>query len=319
MESILSLHGLLSTIGLGLLIGAVRERAQPDPRHTVAGVRTHLMVALAGALGAALGTAVLVAVLVLIGALTVASYLKSSNTDPGLTGEVALPVTALLAALAHAHPGLAAGLAVVVAGVLYAKQPLHQLVRERVTEQELRDGLLLAGAALVVMPLLPDRAIDPWGVLVPARLWQLVVLILAIGMAGHLASRMVGVRWGLPLAGFLSRIRFLDGSGRGIWPTCPRGAGECGTGRCRCPVRRSGLAGVVCHSGRCRLARPAACGRPGVGQRRRCTGGDRQHGPVAHQHAGQPAPDGQCANLPALAGVAARGADGRGAAGFGRS
>lgn len=203
MESILSLHGLLSAIGLGLLIGAVRERAQPDPQHTVAGVRTHLMVALAGALGAALGTAVLVSVLVLIGALTVASYLKSSNTQPGLTGEVALPVTALLAALAHSHPGLAAGLAVVVAGALYAKQPLHELVRERVTEQELRDGLLLAGAALVVMPLLPDRAIDPWGVLVPARLWQLVVLILAIGMAGHLASRVVGVRWGLPLAGFL--------------------------------------------------------------------------------------------------------------------
>jgi hypothetical protein len=36
----------------------------------VAGVRTHLLVALAGTVGAALGTAVLVTVLVLIGALT---------------------------------------------------------------------------------------------------------------------------------------------------------------------------------------------------------------------------------------------------------
>ncbi len=203
MESVISFHGLVSTIGLGLLIGAVRERAQPDPQHTVAGIRTHLMVALAGALGASLGTAVLVAVLVLIGALTVASYVKTSDSDPGLTGEVALPVTALLAALAHDHPGLAAGLAVVVAGALFAKKPLHELVRERVNEQEVRDGLLLAGAALVVMPLLPNHAVDPWGVLVPARLWRLVVLILAIGMAGHAASRMVGVRWGLPLAGFL--------------------------------------------------------------------------------------------------------------------
>lgn len=40
--------------------------------------------------------------------------------------------------------------------------------------------------------------------LVPARLWRLVVLILAVGMAGHLARRLVGARWGLPLAGFLS-------------------------------------------------------------------------------------------------------------------
>jgi uncharacterized membrane protein (DUF4010 family) len=64
--------------------------------------------------------------------------------------------------------------------------------------------LLLAGAALVVMPLLPDHAVDSWGVLVPTRLWRMVVLILAVGMAGHLASRIVGARWGLPLAGFLS-------------------------------------------------------------------------------------------------------------------
>jgi uncharacterized membrane protein (DUF4010 family) len=204
MESNISLYGLASAIGLGLLIGAVRERAEPDPRHTVAGVRTHVMAALAGAVGAALGTAVLVAVILLLGALVVASHLKSDDSDRGLTGEVALPVTALLAALAHAHPGLAAGLAVVVAGVLFAKQSLHQLVRERVREQELRDGLLLAGAALVVLPLLPTVAVDPWGVLVPARLWRLVVLILAVGMAGHLALRLVGARWGLPLAGFMA-------------------------------------------------------------------------------------------------------------------
>ena len=204
MESIISLDGLASAIGLGLLIGAVRERAHTDPQHSVAGVRTHLMAALAGAVGAALGTAVLVAVILLLGALSVASYLRTADVDPGLTGEVALPVTALLAALAHSHPGLAAALAVVVAAALLAKQPLHRLVRERVSEQELRDGLLLAGAALVVLPLLPNEPADPWGALVPAKLWRLVVLILAVGMAGHVARRMVGARWGLPLAGFLA-------------------------------------------------------------------------------------------------------------------
>ena len=86
----------------------------------------------------------------------------------------------------------------------FAKQPLHVLVREKLSEQELHDGLLLAGAALVVLPLLPDGPVDPWGVLVPSRLWRLVVLILAVGMAGHIALRMVGARWGLPLAGFFA-------------------------------------------------------------------------------------------------------------------
>jgi uncharacterized membrane protein (DUF4010 family) len=200
----LSLLGLASAIGLGLLIGVVRERAHPDPSHSVAGIRTHLMLALAGTLGAALGTVVLAVVLLLTGALAVASYLKSADRDPGLTGEVAMPVTALLAALAQSQPALAGGLSVVVAGALFLKQPLHQLVRERLSEQELKDALLLAAAALVVLPLLPETAVDPWGVLVPARLWRLVVLILAVGMAGHMALQMVGARWGLPMAGFLS-------------------------------------------------------------------------------------------------------------------
>jgi uncharacterized membrane protein (DUF4010 family) len=204
MDAVISLHALASAVGIGLLIGAVRERAQADTGQSMAGVRTHLIVALAGTVGAALGTAVLVTVLVLVGALAVAGYMRAGDGDSGLTGEVALPLTALIAALAHAHPGLAAGIAVVVAGALFAKRPLHELVRERLTEQELRDGLLLAGAALVVLPLLPTEPVDPWGVLVPSRLWRLVVLILAVGMAGHLALRAVGARWGLPLAGFLS-------------------------------------------------------------------------------------------------------------------
>lgn len=204
MEAELTLQGLASAVGLGLLIGVVRERAHPDPAHAVAGVRTHLLLALTGALGASFGAATLVGVLLVTGALAVVSYLRSSSQDPGITGEVAMPVTALLGALAQSQPALAAGLSVVVAAVLFAKQRLHALVRERVSEQELTDALLLAGAALVVLPLLPDQAVDPWGVLVPRQLWRIVVLILAVGMAGHILLRLVGVRWGLVLAGFLS-------------------------------------------------------------------------------------------------------------------
>jgi uncharacterized membrane protein (DUF4010 family) len=203
MQSSISLHALASSVGIGLLIGAVRERAELDPDRSIAGVRTHLLVALAGTLAASLGTAVLVAYLVILGAMTVVGYWRHSD-DAGITSEMAVPVTALLAAMALSYPGFAAGVAVIVAAVLYAKRPLHQLVRERLSDSELRAGLLLAGAALVVLPLLPDEPVDPWGVLVPSRLWRLVVLILAVGMAGHLALRVVGVRWGLPIAGFLS-------------------------------------------------------------------------------------------------------------------
>jgi uncharacterized membrane protein (DUF4010 family) len=78
------------------------------------------------------------------------------------------------------------------------------LSRELISERELSDGLLLAAAALVVLPLMPNRTIDPFDVVNPWRLWLLVVLVMAIGALGHVALRMVGARWGLAIAGFFA-------------------------------------------------------------------------------------------------------------------
>jgi uncharacterized membrane protein (DUF4010 family) len=198
------LIGILAAIGIGLLIGVVRERTRRDGAMLIAGVRTHLVVALGGALATLLGWPVLVAFIATLGALVAASYWRTSPRDPGLTSEVTILATALLAATAQQAPALAAGVAVVVAGALFAKQPLHRFAREIVSEQELKDGLLLAAAALIVLPLLPTTPVDPWHALVPARVWRLVVLIMAVGMAGHVALRSVGARWGLAVAGFFA-------------------------------------------------------------------------------------------------------------------
>ena len=91
-----------------------------------------------------------------------------------------------------------------VAVLLWAKAPLRRLSQELISEREVQDGLLLAASALVILPLLPDRAVDPWGVLQLSTLWKIVVLIMATGMLGHVARRAVGARRGLPVAGFFS-------------------------------------------------------------------------------------------------------------------
>jgi uncharacterized membrane protein (DUF4010 family) len=97
---------------------------------------------------------------------------------------------------------LAAGLGVGVALVLALKSRLHAFTREVLTPQELHDGLLLIASALIVLPLLPDRAIDSWQVFNPHRLWRLVVLVMAINALGYVAQRALGTRLGLPLSGF---------------------------------------------------------------------------------------------------------------------
>ncbi|WP_028838529.1 MgtC/SapB family protein [Thermomonas fusca] len=196
------LRGLAVALGLGLLVGVERERRRADDGHDVAGVRTFALIALAGAIaeriggiGIALGGA-----FVVLAAL--AGYRASRGRDPGLTTETAMLLVFLLGVLAMRELVLAAGLGVAVTLLLAMKTRAHHFVHQVLTDQELHDALLLAAAATVVLPLLPDRAIDPWAVLNPRKLWLLAVIVMAISALGHIAKRAYGARTGLMLAGF---------------------------------------------------------------------------------------------------------------------
>ncbi len=192
---------LLAALGLGLLIGAVRERQHKDP---MAGVRTHALVALLGAIGLHIGFWALLVVLVLLIGLVWISYWRQSLKDSGLTGEITLLLTCLLGALCLKQPALATASGVVVAALLYAKASLHRFTKEILSETEVHDGLILLASALVVLPLLPNSAIGPYAVLNPTTIWRLVVLIMLISTIGHISLRLIGNRWGLALAGFFS-------------------------------------------------------------------------------------------------------------------
>lgn len=198
-----ALRGLLTALGIGLLIGVVRERAHLATV-SKAGTRTHALIAVLGAVTWGLGTAPFVATLVAVGALAVIGYLKTADADPGMTGEIAIVLTFVLGGLAREQRVVASALGVVVAILLYVKKPLQRLTHDLISDHELEDVLMLAAAAVVVWPLLPAQPIDPWGVLDLNMVWRLVVLVMAVGMLGHIAQRAAGARLGLPLAGFFS-------------------------------------------------------------------------------------------------------------------
>jgi uncharacterized membrane protein (DUF4010 family) len=200
------LPGLAAALGLGMLIGIERERRKDEEEpEAAAGVRTHALLALAGAVAGVLGPWALAVAGFGVVALTVASYVRTSSTgNAGLTAEIAILLTFLLGVLAMSQPLLAVSLGVAAAVLLASKQWLHRVTRELISEREMRDLLLLAASALIVLPLLPDQPIDPWDVLVPSSIGRLVVLVMAVGAAGHVALRLIGARWGLPLAGFFA-------------------------------------------------------------------------------------------------------------------
>lgn len=196
---------LAIAIGIGLLIGAERERRKGGgSQRGAAGVRTFAFAALAGALSSYLKSeALLVTVAAAAVLFSVLAYRRRAHIDPGITTEFALLVTVLLGALAMQNPLLAAGLSVVTTILLAARERLHRALKNLLSEQEGHDALVFLAATLVILPLAPNRALGPFGAFNPRKIWELVVLVMAVGGASYIALRTFGSRLGLALAGFV--------------------------------------------------------------------------------------------------------------------
>ncbi len=198
--------GIAVAGGAGLLIGLERERRKRQPGHVAfAGVRTFTLAALAGALAQALDQPWIVAAGALfMAALITLAYHRSSALDRGTTSELALFVTYLIGVAAIAQPMLAAGVSVAVTALLASRPRLHAFANEVLSPEELRDGLVLAASALIVLPLAPAAPVDWLGGLDLRQVWGVVVLLLSIQAFGHVALRVLGPRHGLAVSGFAS-------------------------------------------------------------------------------------------------------------------
>lgn len=206
MEDIQALMNSTAALGIGLLVGLERERKKKDgPSRKPAGLRTFAATSLLGYTCMLLGNVMLLAAMGLaLAALLTAAYLKSRSDDPGLTTEVALLLVLVLGGLCLQHPGIAVAIGVVLTLLLLYRQDLHHFVRDLLSEKEIRDGLILACATLVILPLMPNRFIGPFDAINPRTIWMLTILMMTIGAAGHIAVRMAGPRYGLAITGFAS-------------------------------------------------------------------------------------------------------------------
>lgn len=199
-----SAAGIAVALGCGLLIGLERERrkGEGDDR-AAAGVRSFAIAALLGALAQALAVPGLVlAGALIVGTMAALAYARSQSRDPGLTTELALVATFLVGVLAVREPLLGAACGTLLAVLLAARTQLHRFATQWLSQRELHDGLMLAGFALVLLPLVPDGPIAWLGGMRARPLAALVLLILALQAAGHVALRLLGERHGTAASGF---------------------------------------------------------------------------------------------------------------------
>ncbi len=214
-ETYLTLFGnLLVALAIGFLIGLERgwSKRELEPGRRIAGIRTFGLISLLGGLTMLLGRESSIWVIALafggLGLLVAsAAFIEAQRTgEYGITTEVAAFIAFILGALAMTpHAKLAAATAVITAIILGTKPLLHQWVR-KLEAEEIYAVFKLLLISVVMLPILPRRAYDPWGAFNPYEIWWMVVLISAISFVGYFAVKIAGGGRGILLTGMLGGL-----------------------------------------------------------------------------------------------------------------
>lgn len=200
--------------GIGLLIGLERgwhtREARPGTRS--AGVRTFALSGLLGGITGAMaqqdaGLTVAGSILLGVAFSAFAAVFALFNRDENraankfsATTTVAALLTFMLGAYAlSGDQRIAAASAVAVAGILVIREPLHAWV-SKITLPELQSGLVLLAMTFIALPVLPDRAIGPFGGVNPRTVWLIAITLAAISFAGYVAIKLLGERRGTLVA-----------------------------------------------------------------------------------------------------------------------
>jgi uncharacterized membrane protein (DUF4010 family) len=195
-------------LAIGLLIGLERgwQTREESDNQRAAGLRTFALTGLLGGISGAISAVsspvvLAFALLAYTGAMAAFSTLEAATEKNfSVTGVVAGILTFMLGAYAMlGDETVAVAAAVAMAILLALRDTLHGWVRT-LTWPELRSALMLLAMTFLLLPVLPNRAIDPWNVLNPAELWLLAILIAAISFAGYVAIRVFGDRKGVAVA-----------------------------------------------------------------------------------------------------------------------
>ncbi len=194
------LPGLALATVCGLLIGVERgwRLREEQPGRRVAGIRTFALLGLLGGLaGLASATTLDVLAYGLAGGAVLAlllGYLVDMRADANVsaTSLVAAVLTILLGALATTgQPAIASIGTATTVMLLASREALHGALKQ-MRQDEITALLRLALVTFLVLPLLPDTAIGPFGGINPRKLWFVVVVVGAISLSGYLLTRWLG-------------------------------------------------------------------------------------------------------------------------------
>lgn len=203
-----ALSRLTVALAIGLLVGLERgwQTRDAEDNRRAAGFRTF---ALSGLLGGVTGLVAFQTTVSVIGwvflgyiiAFTAFHWLEArTEGHASVTSVVAGMLTFLLGTMAVVgNLQLAIGCAVGMTVLLALREPLHRWISS-LNWQEIRAVLTLLAMSFLLLPLLPNRPIDPWKAINPYQVWLFAIMIAAISFTGYVAVKAFGNRLGVVMA-----------------------------------------------------------------------------------------------------------------------
>jgi len=212
MDPLFIQNSILSLV-LGFLIGLQREMHTIYSHKTkdFGGARTFSMISLFGYLSSWFSSYFPHFFLVasgVIGLLLIAAYVINSISvsEKGATTEFSALVAFVIGAMLHFTPPVfPVFITIIVLFILNIKEEIQEY-EQTITKKDLSAAILFLLMTFVILPILPDRPIDPMGLLNLYRIWIMVVLVAGISFAGYIAIRFLGTTHGIGAAGLLGGL-----------------------------------------------------------------------------------------------------------------
>ncbi|MEA3353262.1 MAG: MgtC/SapB family protein [Campylobacterota bacterium] len=211
MELIAAKEFIIAAI-LGFIIGLQRELSFfHNNKKVYMGARTLSIISLTGYLSTKLYQnypVILTVSFVSVSIFLFAFYFINAYNDKlerGNTTEFSALLTFIMGVLVCEHIELAVFSTVILIAILEIKPKLIS-IKQEIQEKDFRATILFLLMSFVVLPILPDKPIDGYGLINPNHIWMMVVLISGLSFIGYLTTKFIDTSKGLIMMGFFGGL-----------------------------------------------------------------------------------------------------------------
>jgi uncharacterized membrane protein (DUF4010 family) len=212
MEPLFIQNTILSIV-LGFLIGLQREMhiIYSQKERDFGGTRTFAIISLLGFLSGWINKIfpyTLIVFIIMFSLMLIVAYVVNSinASHKGTTTEFAAMVVFIIGAILNfSTPIAAVFLTIIIMFLLNLKEQIQDYEKS-LTKQDFGAAIFFLLMTFVVLPILPNRPIDPYGLINLYKIWVMVVVVAGISFFGYVAIKLLKAKNGIIAAGIFGGL-----------------------------------------------------------------------------------------------------------------